>query len=323
MRPALMNMWSCRVWPALVALCCLLGCLLVTSVAGAAGLVAAPVDLPGGDREQLRAAIAEHRALHPEVFEAVRNVKGYKPEHYKTFRNPIPMVGRELRHLGKDALLPMLEALAFEVWPRGAATDPEWEALEVGMLEAVAALHDPRSGSVLRAAYRIPQAAATRRAAAEGLGLLCDAASLSALTAGLSDARRGAAIWGLGHCRTEVAAERLVAALDGARSAGEAGEIARALGMLGSSWAWQAMGSERAVQGVAIRASVAAALVRGYVRFAEDGVRAHLASSLGMVAHPATRDIVAKHGGRADAVTRRRLDGLATRIERRARRGSR
>ncbi|NUQ75543.1 MAG: FAD-dependent oxidoreductase [Polyangiaceae bacterium] len=101
------------------------------------GMAAEPVQIDASTRTSLAKDIEAAKAAHPEAFEAVKNVQGHKPEVYQKARNPIPVVGRELRRLGPSALLPMLEALAFEAPARGGATDQEWTALTVGMLEAV------------------------------------------------------------------------------------------------------------------------------------------------------------------------------------------
>jgi hypothetical protein len=311
---------------------------VLLSLSGSAiadGLVAKATDLSLAERTALQSQIDAHKLKHPAAFAAVRNVEGYKPEHYMKFRNPTPMVGRELRRLGRRALLPILEALAFDVWPRGAATTREWVALEIGMLEAVTALRDARSQAVLRAAFRNATDPSVSRAAAEGLGALCNAAdpssmqsssaslaaaSLAKLSKALVGRRRAAAIAGLGECRRHGSATRLIAELDATASASDAATIARALGTLGSSWAWSALGSQRKAEGSTIRAATADALVRAYVRIHDAAARAAIGDGLGMVAHSTTRALVRRHAGGADAATRRRLDALATRSERRARR---
>jgi hypothetical protein len=307
-------------WAALVAAALLLSATFVSSVASADGLVAKSSDLTTAQRQALVSQINAFRAENPEAFAAVREVEGYKPETYKQFRNPIPMVGRELRRLGPQALLPMLEALAFDVWPRGRATDKEWDALKIGMLEAVGRIGDPRASQVLRAAFRNGHAEGVTRAAAEGMGSLCDAPSFAALQAALSTKTRSSAIAGLGQCRTLESANVLAAEMAATQSARDAALIAKAMGNLGSSWAWEAMGADQAQIGLQVRELLAGSLVRGFVRFDDDASRDAHSLGLGMLALPNLSKLVVKHAGQADAATRTRLDRLAARIERRARR---
>jgi hypothetical protein len=297
--------------------------------ASADGLVAQASDLPPKERASLEQQIEAYRAKNPAAFEAVRNVNGYKPETYKKFRNPIPLVGRELRRLGEPALLPMLEALAFDVWERGDAADREWTALKVGMLEAVAHLHDGRSAPVVTAAFATAKETTVQSAAAEAVGALCrrDATMVTALAAALEGPKRLAAIDGLGQCRSPQAAQLLASELDSTTSAIEADRIARALGYLGSSWAWRALakkegqkgGAQIRREGLEARRIASEALVRGYLRF--DGkVRGAHQVGLTMVQHPEVRAIAERHRSAAQASAFAQLERVVARIEKRAHR---
>jgi len=296
----------------------LFGGLLVASTASADGLVASAGELPDSARQQLEQAIGEHRAENPAIYQTVRNVRGYKPGFYKKQRNPIPLVGRELRRLGPEALLPMLEALAFDVWERDGATDAEWRALKVGMLEAVGAARDLRSAPVLQVAFTKDLHPDVLRAAAQSMGDICDDTSLSMLDAALSTSKRGAAIVGLGHCRTAAAAGLLTAQLDKTKSAAEADGIARALGFLSSSWAWRALGKSRHAEGLQVRRMASEALVRAFVRF--DG-RARTGARVGltMAEHPDIRSIASLHRGAATTTVIKALDVVIHKVEKRTR----
>src|SRR5262245_4437268 len=113
------------------------GGLTLSLPALADGVAARPDQLGDAARASLVKEIDAYRAAHPEAFEAVHSVKGYRPEVYKNYRNPIPTATREFRGLGASALLPMLEALALSAPARGDLNDAEWDALAVGMIEAV------------------------------------------------------------------------------------------------------------------------------------------------------------------------------------------
>jgi hypothetical protein len=312
MRPA---KWMSAKWLGAVAVAAAM--VLGASTAWADGLLAAPSDLPVKERNELAQAIAAYKKTHPEAFEAVRNVKGYKPEHYKKFQNPIPMVGRELRRLGPSALLPMLEALAFDVWARDGATEAEWRALAVGMLEAVGHLRDDKSSAVLQAAFAKVTHPDLQVTSAEALGQLCNDPALATLEGALATQKRTAALTGLGECRREQAATRLAAELDKAKSPAEAEVIGRALGVVSSSWAWQAMGQK--AEGLKVGSIATAALVRAFVRFGGEAQEA-MRIGITMASHPDVRSIAQKHRAGADAATSKRLDALITVIERRAKR---
>jgi hypothetical protein len=276
--------------------------------------------------EQARASLAKdieaYKAAHPEAFEALRNVKGHKPEVYRKLRNPIPTVGRELRRLGPSALLPMLEALAFEAPARGGATDQEWTALTVGMLEAVGVIRDPRSGPVLRAIFEGGSGIAeVVRAAAAGMGQLCGDAELSVLIkrSAAGDALRGAAIAGLGNCRRLDSAKHLAGLLQAASDEASAELLGKALGRVASSWAWKAMGPAVEREGASVREIAAKALVGGFVRFGGEA-RSEMRRGLLMTEHQATPELIARARPSVDAKTAAELDALSVQVSRASKR---
>lgn len=288
----------------------------------AGGLAASASQIDAAARASLRKDIEAYRVAHPEVFEAIRELRGIKPEVYRTFRNPIPLVGRELRALGPSALLPMLDALAFEAPATQPLTRAEKRALVVGLLEAVGVLRDPRSGPVLRAV--LDASAGDERvavAAAEAMGRLCGDAELNALVEHTAegDALRLAAIQGLGACKRIESAKHLAALLAGASDEAVAQTIGAALGSVGSSWAWKAMGPDAEAAGDAVRAVAAKALVQGFVRFAGEQARSRFEKSLGMVEHPAAIEAIDAARPSASVETRAALDALAARLASRKR----
>lgn len=290
----------------------LLGCTSV--VAHADGLVARLNQLPARERATLQAAVAEQKRTDPKSFAAIRELKGYRPEHYRQFRNPIPQVGPELRHLGKAALLPMLEALVLDAPELAGATDDERHAVIEGMLSEVGRLRDARSAPALRLAFVAAPSASLLRAAGRALGRLGDAASRGVLTASLNEpSRRLAAIDGLGECRSSEAARALAKELDAATSKNDAASLVRALGNLGSSWAWQALGAARQAEGNDTREVAASALVRSYHRF--DGeTRAAYRSALTMVESADTGRIVLAHKRGFDEATAQELEAVVKTI---------
>jgi len=283
-------------------------------VARADGLVARAADLPAAERTKLQVAVAEQKRVDPKSFGAVRELKGYLPENYRQFRNPIPQVGPELRHLGKSALLPMLEALVLDAPALKGATVEERAAVIEGMLSEVGRLHDVRAAAALQAAFASSQPEPLLRTAGRALGRLCDAGSRGVLKASLKDgARRLAALDGLGECRSAEAAKVLAAELDASTSKSDAASLARALGNLGSSWAWQALGASRQAEGDEAREVAAAALVRNYARYDGD-VRAAQRSALTMVEFAGTGRIVTAQQRNIDEATAKELDSVVKAI---------
>ncbi len=294
--------------------------LALPATAMADGIVAKPSQLAPDARAALLQQIAAYRAENPAVFDAVRDVKGYRPEVYQQFQNPVPMVDRELRRLGKDALLPMLEELAFEAPARGSATDAEWRVLAAGLLRAVGVLRDPRALPVLMAVFDdVAQDPEIARAAAEGLGRACTDDAFAALKkqSAAGQPHRLAAIAGLGECRRVQTAEHLASLLASESDATAAEAIAAALGSVGSSWAWKAMGPGAAAAGDAARATAARALVGAVVK-GSPTVRVRARKALVMIEHPLTLELVAQARPSADEGAKVELDALARQLRRAA-----
>ena len=286
------------------------------------GMAAQPSQIAQDARASLAKDIEAFKLAHPEAFEALRNVQGHKPEVYQKARNPIPVVGRELRRLGPSALLPMLEALAFQAPARAGATDQEWTALTVGMLEAVGVIRDPRSGPVLRAIFEGGKAnAEVLRAAAVGMGQLCGDAELSVLIkrSAAGDALRAPAIAGLGSCRRLESAKHLAGLLRVANDEATGEILGKALGRVGSSWAWKAMGPAAEKEGAAARDVATKALVDGFVRLG-GSARTEIGRALLMTEHKAAPELLAKARPSVDAQTAAEIDALSAKLSRVAKR---
>jgi len=297
--------------------------IVATSVAGAAsadGLCAAPGDLSAEEGAELSAQIASFKASSPQAFDDLRKLRGHRPEVYGQYRSPLPIVSRELRGLGKDALLPMLEALVFDAPPLdglspGEQGQIERQALTLGMLHAVGKIRDARALPALNAIFAAHPEGKIAGAAAEGLGRSCDDASLSTLEGALAGDKRGSAIDGLGQCRRIEGAKRLAHELEHAQDPKEAARIAESLGMMGSSWAWKALGPSRAKEGQKARAIAAEALVKSYLRHADAGARAKHASSLGMVEHADMATLVQRHRALGSPAAVKELEAIAARVK--------
>lgn len=298
----------------------LAACLFAASASALAdGLAAREGDLPASARAALVRDIAAHRKAHPEVFKAVAEVRGIRPEVYRGFQNPAPNAVPELRALGAAALLPMLHALAFEV-PGGALpalSARERTAYTVGLLEAVGLLRDARSGPVLIAALESgTKDALVLRAAAVATGRLCGDPELAALTrhTATSDPLRLPAIAGLGECRRIESANHLATLLASAADDDAAEPIARALGVVGSSWAWKAAGPAAAAKGLAVREVAARALVSALPKRG-GAARAQIAQSVSLLEHPVVPELLRSAATTANAETKVVIERLQKQIE--------
>ena len=259
----------------------------VSATALASGVTTEASSLPEAARTTLAGEIARARISHPETFAAVENVLGYRLEGYGKNRNPRPSVSRELRALGAPALLPMLNELAFEAPARSGATDDEWAALAVGLLDAVGILRDTRSGPVLRASFEGATTLPIAAAAARALGRVGGDAEVAALRkhVGGSDPLRLASLEGLGECRRVDCATELASVLGSASDEETAVAAARALGSIGSSWAWKALGPAMAPTAASVRATAAQALLAAFSQHGSEA-RAAIGKAIVMLEHP-------------------------------------
>ncbi len=245
----------------------LVALLSLSAEARADGLAVGSSRIAPASRTKLAEDIAAFKSAEPGVRAKVRDVQSVKPEVYGKFQNPKPEASRELRRLGKDALVPMLEALAFDASQPGLAAH-EREALKLGMIEAVGYLKDSRSVPVLTAIFADEaEQTATALAAATALGMVCDTAAVQLLERKAFDGSktRLAALSGLGQCRSVQTANTLASALRGAQDDATRQVIIQALGTLGSSWAWAALGKDNADTGAKVRVQACDVLIETFV----------------------------------------------------------
>lgn len=283
------------------------------------GLVAS--SLTAAERTRLELAVAQARDHHAAIFARVGDLAGLRPEIWRQRRERRPTVGRELRALGPDALLPMLEMMAFTGYPRSLSTN-ERLALEAGLLDAVAELRDARAEPILRAAFRAASERHVLLGAARGLGALGGDGNLTLLVEASHKLgiRREAAIEGLGACHSLVAAERLAAILE-EEDVASARRAVKALGAAGSSWAWATGQFGDAREGERLRNFAAARLAQACLARAELPVT-EIVEALGMLEAPDTRAELEHVRARAsDGRSRERIDRLMASWQRRARPG--
>lgn len=297
-----------------VGLCtAMAGLLLGATEASADGMSASPSQLAAPVRNSLAQEIAQHRAQNPAVYKAVRNVRSVHPEVYAQFQNPIPIAEKELKALGAEALLPMIEALAFDAPTRNGLNDDEWHVLEAGMLKAVGVLRDNKAAPVVRTVFTNQTSLSlVSNEAAEALGRICDKESFDLLVAKAQpgEALRSSAVRGLGKCRTMGAANVLVSLVKTA-SADEIDTFATAMGQLASSWAWKAMGPAYESEADAVQQALVASLMDVYE--ADEASRGAVLRAIIMADHPNTLDQIQSRRSGASPSLAAALDKLEAR----------
>lgn len=281
------------------------------------GAILSPDRIVAADRSALEQAITAERNSKPAAFESLARLRQDLPALDADKRGRAVPVAAILKGMGKDGLLPILNEIAFHGRARDGLTDSAWNAWRVGLVEAVGFLRDGRSAPVLTAILDGSDSEFDLiRAAAGALGKLgTDAAARKLVTmARQKNSKQLAVLAGMGHCRRTSVVNELAAALLVQPDAQSASVVARALGDIGSAWAWktpivQASGEENAV-----RSAAAKALVVSYLRY-EDDARSSIGKALLMVDYADTPALIeaAKKGERPER--RILLDELAVRFK--------
>jgi hypothetical protein len=292
-----------------------LGALAGDALAGE-GILIGPDRLAPQDRAALITAIDAAKAQSPSAFQTLAELRRDLPALDANKRGRLVPIAPILKGMGKDALMPMLNELAVDAQGRGDLTETAWLAWRVGLVEAVGMLRDGRSQPVLGAILEGPETEfPVVRAAASAYGKLGTdqvAQKLVALAKAKSPKQK-AILAGMGDCRRRPVAEALASMLTARPDADTATVLARSLGDVGSSWAWQtpvisASGEEDVVRGAAAKA-----LVGAYLRY-EGETREAIGKAILLVDHASTPSLIAaaKHGaGTADSAA---LDALAQRL---------
>lgn len=305
----------------------IVGFVVVTTlaeVAGAAGAMVSPGDLPEASRAALVDLVTSSRRGEPDAFASLAALKARLPELDERKRGRLATVTPALLGLGKRAVPAMLNELAVD-GVRGALSDTAWLAWRLDLLEAVGALRDPRSAPVLEAVLASSERSFLLvRAASQALGKLNSPQAATRLVAASRTGGRKhqlAVLAGMGHCRRLPVVERLADALAVAVRAPDQQRaikhLARALGDAGNAWAWQtpevkATGEEGLVRGKAVDA-----LLSAFLAVDSRDARGALTKAILVVDDPSTIGLV--EAARARAATERErqaLDELRRRVDR-------
>lgn len=258
---------------------------------------------PKLDRAVFLASVAEAKARSPRTFEAVARVRAELPSLDAKKRGPIAPIASRFSHLGPDAFAALAERIVEDDASLSGTARRAWR---VGLIEALGALRDPRSVEVL-APLLDDSDELVVRVAAEAVGKSGDEKLL------VSRFDREAVVAGAGTCRTRGMASALAAVVARRASPALVKAAVRALGDVGSSWAWKTGKVPAASEEGEVRAIAAAALVDAFVGF--DGeIRQAASNALMVVDDPSTpaRIATAKAGASVDTVGA--LDKLAVRF---------
>ena len=279
------------------------------------GLVLSPRALPLAVAQRLTLDIAAAKSAAPATFSGLQALIAELPRLDAQKRGNLPTLTPRLSRLGPDALLPMLEAIAFQAPDRAPWTESAERGLRLSLIEAAGMLRDARAEPVFLAILASDERDfATLQLTAEALGRLESDAAVDALLAAATTDKRDAVLAGMGQCRRARIADALSVALDGARSPAHAKSVVRSLAHVGNAAAWK-LGGPYADEARAVRATAAEALLRAFVAY-DDEARDAASNGLMVVDFAETPVLIARARVLADAATAAALDELAQRFAR-------
>lgn len=292
---------------------------LSSSLARADGVMLAPSALDAKARVALEAAIKHDKTKNAAAFAEVAKARAELADLDAQKRGRLAALTPRLKALGPSAVLAMLNELAFDAKGKGALTDTAWQAWKLGLLEASSMLRDARSEPVYVAVLEGAESdAALVKAASEALARLSTDTAASKLVAlsKKTGAKQVSIVTGMGHCRRAVVADHLASMLAGASDADLVKGLARALGDVGSAWAWKTTTVQQAAPGEEAKTRLAAAkaLVDAYAT-APTAARDMLMKAVLVVDHPQTGALVASAKKSASASGQKLLDELLAKFQ--------
>lgn len=284
---------------------------------GPRGNVIAPDALDAESRATLEQAIATARVNDAEAFIRFADVRDAIAELDANKRGRLAPVPSILKRLGKRALLPMLEMLAFDAPARGELTETAWIALRAGTIEAVGDHMDPRAAPVL---YAILDSAETEyyvvRATAESIGLYGTDRAMKRLIdeAQTPGPKQFGVLAGMGACRRASVATALATALASSKDARTTQMLVNSLADVGNSYVWTIPAVAKRGEGDEARATAAAALVSAF-KYQSAYLRKKVSNAIMVVDAPGTPALIAQELAQAsDAQLTQDLEKLQTRF---------
>ena len=202
-------------------------------------------------------------------------------------------LARQLRALGPaalDAMIARLQQDSAAMKKLRAESEGAYGAFRLALVDAIGNFRNTKAAAALKKEFEAPTSdSRLALVAAEGLGRLCDASLAPHAVA--NDAREQEAYAGLAYCRKETSANVLLGRLDSIPPEATAKALADAIGMLGSSWAWEAMGAGAKAEGDRVRAHAATVLLKARASY-DNGAKDAIEKALLMVDHPSTTQAI-------------------------------
>lgn len=218
--------------------------------------------------------IAQEKQRNPKIFQKVLLAKEQMPKLARAHRGRLLPAALLLRPLGAEALWPMLEELSLtseaqESTSRETLTGKELLSWRVGLLESVGSLRSPQAAPVLKQILRAELEYEVLRAASAALGNLGDDESVEELIrlSATAGPRQRGIIAGMGECRRLPAARALIRMLASHPDEELARELVKALGELGSAWAWNTPRLAKLEEGEIVGAEAAKALIETFINY--------------------------------------------------------
>lgn len=296
----------------------LLGMLVAGSVQ-ARGLMLDETALTPELRRSLTSEIDAAKKRDAEAFSIVSGLPKYAVHADSRKRGRLAVLTPSLKPLGARAVLPLIELLAFQASEVSGMPESARLALEIGAIEALGSLRDPRAAPVLTAIVVSPATGErVLRSAAEALGKQETDAAIATLVS-LRDAggaRREAALAGFGSCRRLASAQILAEELARATSPSDRQTLARMLGRVANAWAWETGKVGLAEEQAPLRELVARALIRAHLAAVDEETKEATAKALLVADVPTTPSLLieARQGVSNDGLAR--LNTLGQRFDR-------
>ncbi len=255
---------------------------LLSIQAFAQGVLLSPEQLPVEARRQLATQISAARKSDEAAFEALARVRMNLVALDAKKRGRQPTVSPALRDLGRKALYPLIQEVAFLAKPRGEVETAAWQAWKLALLEVLGELRSPAASPIFLAVLASNESNfEINRGAVSALGEISDDASVRALVTLSSGPKREAVLAGMGTCRRLLVAQTLGTAVSTASDMRMLTLLSKSLGMVGNSWAWRTPPVVAKDEEGAIRAIAARALVQAFVK--SDGQARQAASNALMI----------------------------------------
>ena len=274
-------------------------------------------ELPAHEAQRVIEIVSNGRAKHANAFEGVALVHAAMPEFDAAKRGRLAVVGPAFVGLGDGAVPAILERIVLADQGREAWTPSARAAWQIGLLDGVGKLRDPRSAAVLEAVCRSTKVELeSLKVASAALGRLeTDSAAAVLVELSREPGERGQAILaGMGHCRRLLVVRRLAEALPEQTDAATHRDVARSLATAASAPVWRAGLVRYPEEGREIRSLAARALFDDFVARSDDQRKA-LVTALLVVDQSATSGLLEQEKTDADPALSAALDHLAKRLE--------